>query len=246
MPKSATYIFRKHPSASQRRESAVRLVKYLLLAPSEILPRHRDQCLNVALWKLTEAEGMNKCRTRFCSQAAYDIPNGKLCHDHVYQRAVMIKELNNAQPGEVDMILDSAIGCTVTKAEHELLDLYKAYDGWERYRRANISVRDCKDHKFTENLKAAQPKTTELVRAIRTPVADRMYILIKPPSPPPKGRQRQIVVDILKAATEPLTAKQVAAKAGPMGLQAVAGVEPSSRWHLHQLVLLGIAQVVDP
>ncbi len=66
----------------------------------------------------------------------------KLRHEHVFQRSKMIADLEQAAPHEVDKILESAIGCTVTVEEHtRLSEIDKEY-GWERYRKAGIVVID--------------------------------------------------------------------------------------------------------
>ena len=96
---------------------------------------------------------------------------------------------------------------------------------------------------------AEQPKTetpAPAVKEVKTSPRDRKYVLIAAPAITPKGKQRQIVLDILKEAKAPMSAAEVAKLAGPMGLRAAAGVEASCGWHLHQLTLLGIARVENP
>jgi hypothetical protein len=99
-----------------------------------------------------------------------------------------------------------------------------------------------------EEPKLAAAETATVVNATpkKTPVNERQYKLIAQPSLPPKGKQRQIVLSALSASTEPQSVKQVAEFAAKAGLQAVAGVEPSCKYHLHHLVLLGLAEVVNP
>lgn len=57
----------------------------------------------------------------------------------------MIKSLID-QPNRADEILSVAVGCTVTKQEHNRLhDIEKEFpdlDGWERYKSAGVSVVD--------------------------------------------------------------------------------------------------------
>lgn len=98
-----------------------------------------------------------------------------------------------------------------------------------------------------------QPKTTTPVAKAEepkapktTPVNERRYKLIAQPSIPPKGKQRQIVLKALADSTEPLTVDQITKIAEKAGLQAVGGVGPSCRYHLHHLVKLGFAEVVNP
>lgn len=79
-----------------------------------------------------------------------------------------------------------------------------------------------------------------------TPVNERLYSLVAAPSLPPKGKQRQIVLSILQNTKTPLTVDEVTKAATAAGLQAVGGIGPSCRYHLHHLVLLGIAKVENP
>jgi len=74
---------------------------------------------------------------------------------------------------------------------------------------------------------------------------DRKYRLVNPPSIAPKGRQRQIVLHILTESQKPMSPKEVAELAGPMGLYAVGGILPSCQYHLHQMALMGIVEVVN-
>lgn len=88
--------------------------------------------------------------------------------------------------------------------------------------------------------------TTEPKAPKSTPVNDRLYTLKAAPSIPPKGKQRQIVLKVLADSEEPMTVGQVAKLATELGLTAVGGVEPSCRYHLHHLVKLGFAEIVNP
>jgi hypothetical protein len=90
------------------------------------------------------------------------------------------------------------------------------------------------------------PKTVETAKEIKTSPRERKYKLLTAPTLTPKGKQRQIVLEILKTAENPMTAAEVAKLAKPMGLSAAAGVEASVAWHLHQMAILKIAEVVNP
>ena len=94
--------------------------------------------------------------------------------------------------------------------------------------------------------KAEAPAATTESKIKSTPVHDRLYRLVASPSIAPKGKQRQIVLKALSESKEPLTVKDVAKYATEAGLSAVGGIEPSCRYHLHHLVKLGIAEVVNP
>jgi hypothetical protein len=138
-PAIASYKFKTHANADARKRSAINLVKTLLQKDLDILAEHRKECLTIALWKLTEAEAQHKHRTRFCSENARHAQGKELRHDHVFQRANMIRRLLASQPDEVEAILGEAVACTITRKEHRLLNQYKHLDGWERYSRANIA-----------------------------------------------------------------------------------------------------------
>ncbi len=107
----------------------------------------------------------------------------------------------------------------------------------------------------TDTVTAEEPKTTEEpvaeLKEKVTPVEERGYYHVADPAKPFKGKQRQIVASILKDlstgenATSP-TIKQVTTIAKKAGLVAKGGVEPSVRYHLHHLVLLGFAAVANP
>jgi len=54
----------------------------------------------------------------------------------------MASKLIKANPDSAKDILKDAIGCTVTKDEHDRLNMIKNCDGWQRYREAGIRVWD--------------------------------------------------------------------------------------------------------
>ena len=143
MPKThEKYLFRKHEAAETRRRSAHRLIEVLLRPDPEILPEHRREFLKTALWKLTEAESVEKHGTRYCSEAAFSNPNQRLRHDHVHQRALMADKLLNGSQSDIAAILEPAVGCTITEEEHRLLDKHDHLDGWARYHAAGIKYRE--------------------------------------------------------------------------------------------------------
>jgi len=81
-----------------------------------------------------------------------------------------------------------------------------------------------------------------------TPVEERLYELVIKDGEPKKfrGKQRQIVYDVLRASAVPLTIAQIAKVATKMELTAVGGVEPSVRYHLHQMTTDGDTRVTNP
>jgi hypothetical protein len=56
----------------------------------------------------------------------------------------MVRDLLSGGPADVEMTLEKAVACTITKDEHRLLNTYAHLDGWERYRAAGIIVLDSK------------------------------------------------------------------------------------------------------
>ncbi|MDW5266913.1 MULTISPECIES: hypothetical protein [Acidobacteriaceae] len=135
--------FTPHLDAADRTRSAIALTKVLLAArnDSEILPQHLNELLRILMWKATQAESSSH-RTRFQSQDALKFRDkGNLRHDHVFQCVKMREELL-AHPERVDEILETAVGCTVTLAEHEHLHDFDEEYGWKRYHKAGIVVMD--------------------------------------------------------------------------------------------------------
>src|SRR5205807_2172838 len=116
---------------------------------NELTPEHLRSFLDLGLWKLTKAAAANKYSIRFQTVAAIAAgSNGKVEHDHVYQRKKLRAALVR-NPEKMDEILEKATGCVVTAEEHRLLSRisrdHPEMDGWERYERAGLrdSVRAC-------------------------------------------------------------------------------------------------------
>jgi hypothetical protein len=139
--------FQPHRLGDRRRSSAAALIKMLLSIESpEILPEHVRELIDCLLWKITEADG--KWNTRHKTIGALECIDKKLLrHEHVYQKAKMIEALLKAGPGGVDGVLRDAIGCIVTKDEHDRLERFAGEYGWERYRKAGLEVQDMITHK---------------------------------------------------------------------------------------------------
>jgi hypothetical protein len=123
-------------------ESAIKGIEGILTLP--ILEQHKRELLSTMLWKLTEARG--KYTTRYRSQAALDPPKGtELQHEHVFERKQLIDEIL-ANPGQARDIAKTAVGCIVTKEEHDRLTRMSRarpdLRGWDRYEAAGIAVVD--------------------------------------------------------------------------------------------------------
>jgi len=135
--------YHKHREAAARASSARRAIAALL--PLDLYPSHKRELLSICLWKLSEAEGRSKYSTRFCSRLALQSQRSELAHEHVFERKKLIDELM-ADPSSLERIVERAIGCTVTRAEHARLSAMSRrrpeLDGWARYRAARIRVVD--------------------------------------------------------------------------------------------------------
>jgi hypothetical protein len=96
---------------------------------------------------------------------------------------------------------------------------------------------------------AAQPTTNE-PEITKTAVDDRLHKLtaetVKNKELKFRGKQRQIVLDVLRNSPDAMTIAQVAKLAAKAGLNAVGGVEPSVKYHLHHLTKDGFVEVTNP
>ncbi|CBK40392.1 protein of unknown function [Nitrospira defluvii] len=127
------------PDAEKIVQSAKSAIAKILKMGEDVLLEHRRALLSRMIWKITEAHG--KYTTRYCSGAARN-DGGKLRHEHVTPRKVLIDRLLN-NPSGVERILQDAIACTVTAEEHSRLSgVREELCGWDRYSRAKIEVID--------------------------------------------------------------------------------------------------------
>lgn len=90
----------------------------------------------------------------------------------------------------------------------------------------------------------AKPTVETATKA--TSVNDRVYKFLAIPSLPVKGKQRQIVIAAFGDGKKNMTVEEITKFAEANGLSAVGGVAPSVRYHLHQMALLKIVEVVNP
>lgn len=107
------------------------------------LPRYRVELLHNVIWLVTVAPS-GKFATRYRSRGAVADPYAALRHEHVYTRRALVEDLLDASPEDVEQILRSrAIGCTLTKAEHDLITPFDNTEkGWTRYAKAGVVVID--------------------------------------------------------------------------------------------------------
>ncbi len=122
----------------EKLESATRLAKLVVKARG-LHPAHRRHVLSIAIWKATEAD--SKMNPRFRSRGVMKGAVGILVnHEHVVTRKFLIDAML-AAPGQVQEIMDLAIGCLVTRDEHRRLSKAGGW-GWSRYINGNVAVVD--------------------------------------------------------------------------------------------------------
>ena len=77
----------------------------------------------------------------------------KLQHEHVIEKQKLVSALIAGQES-IEDIVETAIGCVVTKAEHRILTAVSrsepTLDGWNRYKKAGIKVFDLKTQREVE------------------------------------------------------------------------------------------------
>jgi hypothetical protein len=120
-------------------QSARALVR-LALINADLYPSHRRKIISDAIWYVTEADG--KWKTRFKSkQVLYLAKNEpgslvRINHEHVFTRKALVDEILRrgnellGDPSQLDDLLGTAVGCIVTKFEHDSL---APGFGWARY-----------------------------------------------------------------------------------------------------------------
>jgi hypothetical protein len=135
--------FRRHVDADARASSARCAIAALL--PLDLYPAHKRELLSICLWKLSEADGLSKYLTRFCSREALEADRSELAHEHVFERKKLVEQLI-AGTASVEEVAGCAVGCTVTRKEHARLSAISRrrpeLDGWDRYRAARVRVID--------------------------------------------------------------------------------------------------------
>jgi len=128
-----------NPKSRESRVSEV--CSILSKLQSNTSPGMYNKILYHLIWYITEGDG--KYNTRFRSIQALNSKDLKIHHEHVYP----IKDIKNdimSNPKSIKSILmKKAIACVVTQKEHEQLNKHsKDSDGWERYRKAGVKIKD--------------------------------------------------------------------------------------------------------
>ncbi|MCW8138189.1 MAG: hypothetical protein KIT58_04720 [Planctomycetota bacterium] len=143
--------YRSRPDRDAHLASIGQVVSHLLvLQGGPLVDFYKRKAIDRLLWKITEVDG--KYGTRFRSEGALMVdrredrrlrPAGQrlLRHEHVFTRSWLLDQLLE-RPTEASKILDLAIGCVVTEAEHQRLSAVRHAQGWERYQVAGVRVFD--------------------------------------------------------------------------------------------------------
>lgn len=135
-----TESFIRNKDADKKRQDAIKVVKVVLKL--DIHDKLKRKLLSNCLWQITEAEGKNKYDLRYVSEESRKSSKKGWRHEHVYPRKGMIKELVD-NPEKADEILAKAVGCVVTKKEHNMLSkIDQGVEGWNRYQQAGIEIFD--------------------------------------------------------------------------------------------------------
>lgn len=152
---------KKKPTKEEIISSTTEIVRYIReMSNANILEKHKRGLLDKIIWYRTEAKG--KYKTTYQSEGAIQKReeleaaggcNSKniakhLRHDHVYMRENLITELLDKNK-DLDQILTKAVGCTVTKKEHNHLP-HKGCDGWTRYEEAGTRVLNTDTKKWND------------------------------------------------------------------------------------------------
>ena len=135
-------VWEEAADAAQIVTSAREAIACILAMGDAVLEEHKKTLVSRMIWKITEASG--KYNTRYFSEKARKASKDDRRHDHVWTRKRMVERILK-DPDVLEHEMEQAIGCTVTKHEHDDLTRYdKSHDGWDRYKEAEIRVWDQK------------------------------------------------------------------------------------------------------
>ena len=129
-------------------DSARRLAEFAVTSQG-LSDKARKELVNLALWWATEVDG--KYTTRYRSRGVIELASTAplprawwkaLRHDHVTTRKSLAKRLLDDRENPA-AVLAEAIGCTVTRDEHDRLNrVDDSVVGWARYASAGVEVLD--------------------------------------------------------------------------------------------------------
>lgn len=125
---------------------------WTLLEARDVMPVHRRELLSIAIWKYTEAPGVRPhamYRLPFRTLGAMDLEaTSPVQHEHVWTRAWLTRQLiehHAAGWSRADLAAFMhlhGVACTVTRAEHLLLNACGDAQGWDRYAQVGLEVWD--------------------------------------------------------------------------------------------------------
>jgi hypothetical protein len=142
--RAGTPGYAPHPERERRLASAVAVARFALESP-DLYDAHRNELLSFACWWATELDG--KYKTRFRSLGARRPGARDLRHEHVVPRKAL-RQAMQREPARAAEILREALGCVVTREEHDRLEAVGGQlEGWERYIAAGVDVFDEQDGK---------------------------------------------------------------------------------------------------
>jgi hypothetical protein len=150
----------KQRQAEQKEETAsARSAIKQILQMTDIKERHRRKMLDLMIWMITEANGIdselkigNKWKVKYITEKVKerrdegDFSIKGLTHEHVYTKKNLVDGLLKS-PKNAEGILTNAIGCITTEEEHKRLP-HKGFDGWYRYKKAKIRVWNTRENRW--------------------------------------------------------------------------------------------------
>lgn len=122
----------------------------VVMSTESILFKHKKRFISKSLWNITNPISKYKYLRRYRSKGVLEgkdesIP---LQHEHVFEKKQMVDRILK-NPSSIEEELRKAVGCVVTKPEHDLLrKKAKGLDGWKRYDCAGIKIFDMKKREW--------------------------------------------------------------------------------------------------
>ena len=108
----------------------------------------KREMIDRALWLVAELSG--NFSPRYRSDSALRMLGAKIQRDHVFPRSTLIALILEGKEPLRD-IIDRAVCCLVTVEEHSRLSIAPPeVIGWERYRFADVIIRDMSTHKYID------------------------------------------------------------------------------------------------
>lgn len=134
------------------KDNARRLKEVELLLQTIVeMPLHMQTkkiMLNRTLWLVVELSGNFNCRYR--SEGVLSKVGERIQRDHIYTRKSLVDMLLKPSP-DYEEIINKAVCCVVTPVEHKKLsDVPKSFEGFDRYKEAEVVYYDMTNYQKTE------------------------------------------------------------------------------------------------